>query len=399
MNKARIDKIQSYIPGTCHCITDTAQGSIAALLPLFITQFGLNYYQVGLIMFVNTTVASVIQPIFGYLADRVRLPIFIPLGMMIAVCSIAAMTYAQSFPLLLLLSLTAGIGSALFHPEGAMLVNRYWMKNIGKEMAKFAVGGNVGFALGPLLVGGAYVWGIHFLLLYIPIGLAGSLAYYWLVQTKKEQLQTAKALPKGQDGSQLDSHSPTTGTNDWKSFGKLFFIIAGRSINFIALNTFIPIFWIHVLHSGHQEANMALTIFYGIGAILTFYGGKFSDSLGFVKVIRWSYILFLPTLIIFTGAALPWIAYAMMIPVAIGVFAPYGPIVVLGQAYLAKNIGFSSGITLGVGVTLGGLVVPAIGGLGDAYGIQMALYTLVPISLLALIASFFIREPEGLKEK
>ncbi|MDY3982726.1 MAG: MFS transporter [Veillonellaceae bacterium] len=120
MNKARIDKIQSYIPGTCHCITDTAQGSIAALLPLFITQFGLNYYQVGLIMFVNTTVASVIQPIFGYLADRVRLPIFIPLGMMIAVCSIAAMTYAQSFPLLLLLSLTAGIGSALFHPEGAI---------------------------------------------------------------------------------------------------------------------------------------------------------------------------------------------------------------------------------------------------------------------------------------
>ena len=83
-----------------------------------------------------------------------------------------------------------------------------------------------------------------------------------------------------------------------------------------------------------------------------------------------------------------------MIPMAFGVFSQYGPITVLGQKYLAKNAGFASGITLGLGITLGGLVAPYIGHLADIYDVQTALMTLIPVGALGLLMSFWLKEPK-----
>ena len=82
-----------------------------------------------------------------------------------------------------------------------------------------------------------------------------------------------------------------------------------------------------------------------------------------------------------------------MLPMAFGVFSQYGPVTVLGQKYLAKNAGFASGITLGLGITLGGLIAPYIGHLADIYGVQSALEILIPIGLVGLIMCFFLKEP------
>lgn len=70
----------------------------------------------------------------------------------------------------------------------------------------------------------------------------------------------------------------------------------------------------------------------------------------------------------------------------------YSPVIVLGQTYLAKSIGFASGITLGVGITFGGIIVPLIGRLADMYGVQEALQVLPPVALVALVTSFFLSD-------
>ena len=66
--------IRKYGPPIFHCINDFGQGSLAALIPFFIANFGLNYYQSASIIFCNTVVASVAQPVLGYVADRWRVP-------------------------------------------------------------------------------------------------------------------------------------------------------------------------------------------------------------------------------------------------------------------------------------------------------------------------------------
>ena len=82
--------------------------------------------------------------------------------------------------MILALSLLAGVGAALFHPEAALLVNRMQSNELGNAMGRFAVGGSAGFALGPLLAGGVYVFGGQFLWLFTAIALIGVLLYVCL---------------------------------------------------------------------------------------------------------------------------------------------------------------------------------------------------------------------------
>ena len=46
--------IRKYAPPIFHCINDFGQGSLAALIPFFIANFNLNYYQSAAIIFCNT---------------------------------------------------------------------------------------------------------------------------------------------------------------------------------------------------------------------------------------------------------------------------------------------------------------------------------------------------------
>ena len=378
--------IRKYGPPIFHCINDFGQGSLVALIPFFIANFGLNYYQSASIIFCNTVVASIAQPILGYVADRWRVPWFIPVGFTVTLVSISAIALASSYEMILALSLIAGIGAALFHPEAALLVNRAQSNELGNAMGRFAVGGSAGFALGPLLAGGVYVFGGQFLWLFTAIALIGVLLYVYAFtgSTDTDAIGESKSSAK----------STNSGTNDWVSFGKLFFVIASRSILFSVLSIFIPILYITVINGEASASSLALTMYFAMGAVLTYMGGALSDKLGFLKTVRLGNLIFLPSVLVFIFVPNIWGFFGAMIPMAFGVFSQYGPITVLGQKYLAKNAGFASGITLGLGITLGGLVAPYVGHIADIYDVQTALMTLIPVGLMGLLMSFWLKEPK-----
>lgn len=378
--------IRKYGPPIFHCINDFGQGSLAALIPFFIANFGLNYYQSASIIFCNTVVASVAQPILGYVADRWRVPWFIPVGFTVTLVSISAIALATSYEMILALSLIAGIGAALFHPEAALLVNSTQSNELGNAMGRFAVGGSAGFALGPLLAGGVYVFGGQFLWLFTAIALIGVLLYVYAFtgSTDTDAIGESKSSAK----------STNSGTNDWVSFGKLFFVIASRSILFSVLSIFIPILYITVINGEASASSLALTMYFAMGAVLTYMGGALSDKLGFLKTVRLGNLIFLPSVLVFIFVPNIWGFFGAMIPMAFGVFSQYGPITVLGQKYLAKNAGFASGITLGLGITLGGLVAPYVGHIADIYDVQTALMTLIPVGAVGLLMSFWLKEPK-----
>ncbi|MDU5178404.1 MAG: MFS transporter [Veillonella sp.] len=378
--------IRKYGPPIFHCINDFGQGSLSALIPFFIANFGLNYYQSATIIFCNTVVASIAQPALGYVADRWRVPWFIPVGFSITLVSISAIALATSYEMILTLSLIAGLGAALFHPEAALLVNRMQSNELGNAMGRFAVGGSAGFALGPLLAGGVYVFGAHFLWVFTAIALIGVLVYVYAF--------TGSAATDVVGESKSSAKSTNTGANDWVSFGKLFFVIASRSILFSVLSIFIPILYITVINGEASASSLALTMYFAMGAVLTYMGGALSDKLGFLKTVRLGNLIFLPSVLVFIFVPNIWGFFGAMIPMAFGVFSQYGPITVLGQKYLAKNAGFASGITLGLGITLGGLVAPYIGHLADIYDVQTALMTLIPVGLMGLLMSLWLKEPK-----
>lgn len=123
-----------------HFGTDWAQGGIPALLPYFIAACHLSYQEAAGIIFANIVLAYVTQPLIGYYSDRASLPYLVPLGVFLCGFSLSAMAFTQNYWFILFLAMLSGLGSSLFHPEAARLVNGISGAQKGKAMGIFLSG-------------------------------------------------------------------------------------------------------------------------------------------------------------------------------------------------------------------------------------------------------------------
>lgn len=376
-----------YLFAMGHFSVDWVQGAIPALLPYFITACNLNYKEAGTLIFANVLLSSVTQPIFGYYADKISKPWFVPLGPIICGVVLGAMAFTTNYTVLFILSMLSGLGSSLFHPEGALMVNRIAGDKKGQALGCFSVGGNAGFAVGPFLAGLiAYKFNIYGLLIFTGVNL---LLAAILFKQIPQALAQAKELHQQAAGQVVAAP-----TNNWNAFAKLSPVIFARSVGFTISNTFIPIYWIKVLGASPAEGSMALTYLFTAGAVMTYFGGIMADKVGHIKVLRLSFVLMVPAMAALTNSTNLYVALALLVPVAFGLFVPYSPIVVLGQSYLGKSVGLASGITMGLSATIGGVMSPVVGWGADKWGISIALQVLWIAALVGAIFSFIVPKIE-----
>lgn len=376
-----------YLFSLGHFAVDWAQGAIPALLPFFIQHYALSYRAAAALIFVNVLISSVLQPLFGYYSDRISRPWFAGLGPLLCGSAVTMIGFSTTYKAIFIASVISGIGSAVFHPEAALMVNRLAGKAKGQALGTFSVGGNAGFAVGPVVAGlCAYTLGVHSLVIFGIVNTVLALIIFW--QIPRLQASIAQSMPRP-EAVEISARN-----NDWRSFGKLFFAILARSIGFTLSNTFIPIYWITVLHTTETQGTAALSILFTLGAFITFAGGVISDRFGFIKVIRAAFVCMVPTYLLLTHTTNVWVATVLLIPAAVAIFLPYSPIVVLGQTYLAKNAGFASGVTLGLSTTLGGLFAPLVGWAADIWGLVPALQIFWIAGLMGAVAAFSLPRTE-----
>jgi FSR family fosmidomycin resistance protein-like MFS transporter len=93
-----------------------------------------------------------------------------------------------------------------------------------------------------------------------------------------------------------------------------------------------------------------------------------------------------PALLIFVlfGPLNGLLAFVLLLPIGLALFAPASVMVVMGQEYLPANIGIASGVTLGLAVSVGGITTPFYGHLADLYGVQASLIGLIIVPVLAV---------------
>lgn len=377
-----------YLFAMGHFAADWAQGAWPALLPYFISVCHLNYQEAGALIFANMLLASITQPFFGYYSDKISKPWFIPAGPILCGISLAVIPFTTNYWVIFLCSMLSGLGSAVFHPEAALMVNRISGSLKGQALGTFSVGGNAGFAIGPMLVGlFAYKYDIHGLLLFGIVNLVLALSLYFKMGTVLSQAQAVEA-------AEVKSNLCQERQNDWGAFSKLSVIIFARSIGFTICNSFIPIYWINVLHTSPATGSMALTILFTMGAVITFAGGVLADRFGFTKVLQSALIVMVPAMFFLTHSTDVTTATWLLIPVAYALFGCYSPMVVLGQTYLGKSVGFASGITMGLGTTIGGIMAPLVGRAADYWGIGAALQILWIAALAAAVFSFLLPKPK-----
>lgn len=368
-----------------HLSVDWCQSALPALLPYFIAHHGLSYQAAATLVFANMMVASVLQPLFGYYADRISRPWFIAIGPVACGLCVTLLGLVGSYPLIFAASMLGGMGSAIYHPEAAMLSGKLGGSKQGQAMSTFSIGGNAGFAVGPVIAGlCAYTIGIKSLAFF---GLVNVVIAAVLLRNLPNALRLAEASLR----TERAEHPGQTQLNDWRSFGRLSLVVMARSLGFTLTNTFLPIFFITVLGVSAQFGANILSVLFALGTLLTLLGGLLADRIGCVKVLRISFLCMVPTMFVLSRCESLCPALALLPLVAVPIFLPYSPMVLLGQRYLAKNAGFASGVTLGLSTTLGGLVAPAVGWVADTCGLITALQILWLAGIMGCVGAFALK--------
>jgi FSR family fosmidomycin resistance protein-like MFS transporter len=360
-----------------HLFTDVAQGSVPALLPFLIAQDHLSYAAASALVLAATISSSVIQPVFGHLSDRRSLPWLMPLGPALGGIGIALAGIAPTYGLTFAAIVLSGIGVAAFHPEGSRFANYVSGARRASGMSLFSVGGNIGFALGPVIVTP----------LMLVFGLSGTL--FVLIPTLLMAVVLVVELPRlrGFRGDVVAGRVQSAKQPErWRPFTILAGVIALRSFVYFGLVTFIPLYYVHVLHAGKAVGNAALSAMLVGGAIGTLIGGPLADRFGRRAVLISSMAL-LPPLV--AGFLVSGAAVAAVFATAAGAatIATFAVTIVMGQEFLPGRLGVSAGVTIGLSIGLGGVGAPLLGLLADADGLTSVFYVIAVLPLLALVLS------------
>ena len=370
-----------------HLCTDLNQGALPAILPFLIAEYHLNYAAAAGLVFAISFVSSLMQPLFGHFADKISKPWFMPAGIFMAGFGIAVTGLLSTYWTLFAAVTISGIGIAAFHPEAARTANRVSGTKQGTGISIFAVGGNVGFALGPILTTASLLfWGIKgTLVLILPATVMAI-----LLASQAADLHAGQS-PGRKPGEVSPQPSPKD--DEWAPFGRLTIVIFCRSIIFYGLNTFLPLYWINILHQSKAAGGTALTILFTAAAAGTLFGGRLADHFGYNKIIRIAFVALLPLLLLFTSIHNVVGATLLLIPIGLALSASYSPMVVLGQRYLPSRVGFASGVTFGLAISVGGIAAPMLGWFADRHGLPAAMDLVAYLPLLAGAATFTLPVP------
>jgi FSR family fosmidomycin resistance protein-like MFS transporter len=378
---SRLDVRSMALLATAHLADDVNQSFIPALLPILIVHWHISHATAGTLVLCQAISSSVVQPGIGHLADRRSMPWLIPLGMFLAGSGVALLGVLPTMPLLFLAALVSGIGVAAFHPEAARFANYVSGAKKASGMRWFTVGGNLGFAIGPAFATAAIAaWGLAgTLAAAVPVALMATVALVELPRLSRfAPVRGKKRVSDGRD--------------DWTSFGKLSGFVIVRSMAYLGMVAFIPLYVVEVLHGSPAVGGLTDTAFLLAGAAGTIAGGPIADRVGRKPVLIWSTgltVVLVAVLVALTGGGGPLpLAIGILIPTGFVLVASQASFVVLGQEYLPNRVGLASGVTLGLAVSLGGGLSPALGAIADHFGVGATLLTVSGLALAATLIAF-----------
>jgi FSR family fosmidomycin resistance protein-like MFS transporter len=367
-----------------HLVIDTNQGSLPAILPFLRAALGLSYTATGVIVLVANVTSSLIQPLFGYLADRTARRWLLPVSVFLASAGIALAGLAPSYAVVLVLVLLMGLGVAAYHPEGYRTATQVAGDRKATGVSIFSTGGNIGIALGPPLITALVTgWGLP--------GSLGMLVPGVLVAT----LLTA-ALPRLSAPPVVRAQAGAGAGRETMvgAMTLLILVVTLRSWTQLGFTTFVPFYHLEVLRGDPRLVGVLLAVFLGSGALGTLAAGPVADRVGARRYVVGVFLLATPL------AAAALLSRGVLSAVFLGALgfvlvSTFTVSVFLGQAYMPRSLGMASGLIVGFAIGTGGLGVTVLGWLADRWGVVSALWVSASLPLLGFLVSLALPEPRA----
>jgi FSR family fosmidomycin resistance protein-like MFS transporter len=359
-----------------HLVIDVTQGSLPAVLPFLKQAHALSYAQAAMIVLAANLTSSIIQPLFGYLSDRLARRWILPVSVFVSGAGIALVGLAPGYATVLALVMVMGVGVAAWHPEGYKTATGVAGDRKATALSWFSLGGNVGIAVGPalaaFLITGFGTPGT--LGLFVPSLLVGVLLLGALPVFGREAARPRVAARGGSDGVTMPG-----------AMALLILVVTVRAWTSLGFTTFVPFYYVDTLQADPRLVGAVLFVFLGAGALGTVIAGPIADRVGARTFMQWVLLAALPfgVLFLLVGGPLKIVMLALFGAVLTSSFSVS---VVLGQAYLPRHAGMASGLIVGFAIGLGGAGVTALGWVADRWGVPAALWigALMPLAAFAL---------------
>lgn len=373
-------KNRSLIAATFgHFSVDMYSGMLPLILLTLTDKLSLSYAQVGLASMFYSLTSSLSQPFFGWLGDRRgRRPMAV-IGVAAIATTVGVMRFIDNFTLLVILALIAGFGSGAFHPQGATLAAQTSPKERGTAASIFMLGGNGGYAFGPLFGTAVFALAGGFMPETLAvIGLAQAILVFVLLAENQRQFNDA---PNGKVMA-ATIMAPVS------LIVTLTLVIFFRSWVSAAVSTYIPQVFKSFGYSADDAGKVLFSVLLpvAIGGLL---GGTLSDRIGRKRVLIISTALSGPALWALLQTTGP-LAYVWAIVLGLATGASFPVTLVMAQSLIPRGLGFMSGIVLGF-TFVAGAVGQGVTGFGaDQIGLVPMMLVNAGFVVLAAALAWFL---------
>ena len=370
-----------------HALTHWYPATFYLLLPLIGAELGLSYSQIGLIMTCQYVAAACANVPGGVLVDTVgRKGLLMAVSLFWVGFPYLLIGFTHSYVMLLACVALVGFGNSIWHPTAIPTLGRSYPERRGLALSIHGMGGNVGDAIAPVVVGAllaVFTWRQVVVMNVVPGLVVALLIFAYMgtlrlgakkheaqTQTLREYLQGLKALFRNRALVTLSASS---------SF---------RTMTQTALMTFLPVFLAHDMGYSPAFVGACLFALQAAGFAAAPVAGHLSDRMGRKQILM--------TSMASSAVVFALMAFAGGSPLFIGLIAVLGfflyatrPVI---QAWLLeatpKNMGGSSiGVLFGA-QAIGGSLGPLLGGMvADRFGLIATFYFL---ALTIVAANLFV---------
>lgn len=373
--RSAVDKPRVAVMTLAHGINDSYGNWLPILLPLLRDQLGLSIaLGTGMVTAYSIT-SGFVQPLFGYLADRWATRLMSVVGILMSAVGAAMLGVSPHYVVLLTLAVIGGLGTAVYHPQAAAMVSAVAGPRKATMMSLYLMGGNIGFALGPLFATLIIDrWGLRATPIAIVPGLLGALMV-WVYAPRN----WAPHAP-GAAGASLWTVLKKNGRVLWR----LLTVVATRSWAHTTLMTFLPLY-LATQGVGSKERGAMVAMITFAGAFGGLIGGYIADRWTTRRTVIVGSLLLATVFtlaLLHTQGVAQWLFAALTGMTLLGSFAV---LTVKGQEILPSNVGLASGIMLGFTISLGGLFVLPMGAVADQIGVGPVIHVAVVLPPIAAL--------------
>ena len=357
-----------------HMITDIYMPVLPAILPLLIAQNGYSYLTAGLLVTAYNVTSSFTQPVVGWLSDKRGLTISVSISLFISAVFVALMGVVQDYYLMMAFAVLAALGHACFHPTALSLVSRLCSaENRGRITSYFVVGGNLGYAIGPVLAGVLVWWlGLPGLVLIVIPALVMLVILRRLLPGGIAAAHEAHAVPL---------HHVANVPSKWP-FVILMIASILRAWAVFAAITYLPMY---LVSQGYSlvMASIALTLMLLTGVAGQVAGGHISDRVGRKEFMVFALAGAVPLFYLFF-ATTGILQLVILLCFGFCLWSTFAVAVAMSHELLPGNVGLASGVMLGLAIGFGGLGVAVNGMIADTYSLAAAIGT-IPLPIIGAV--------------